>query len=329
MKYDKAFDKFSSFHVLVIGDVMLDAYRIGKVSRISPEAPVPVVLLEEEDNRIGGAGNVALNLIALGAKATVCSIIGDDEAGKTLIQLFEKNTISTKGIKASKNRKTTVKTRVIANHQQLLRIDAESTEAINDEDSKMLLRHITDLIHEGVDAIIFEDYNKGILSEDTIGKIISLAKEHHIPTCVDPKKDNFLSYKGVDLFKPNLKELKEGLNIDFDFNKDAPEFINAVKSLEDILQNKISLITLSENGVFIKNATAQHFLPAHIRNISDVSGAGDTVISVACLCLLAEMPIEDIAAISNIAGGMVCEYSGVVSIKKGSLLNEIHELLGE
>ena len=156
-----------------------------------------------------------------------------------------------------------------------------------------------------VDAIIFEDYNKGILSENTIGKIITLAKEHHIPTCVDPKKDNFLSYKGVDLFKPNLKELKEGLNIDFDFNKDAPEFINAVKSLEEILQNNISLITLSENGVFIKNATAQHFLPAHIRNISDVSGAGDTVISVACLCLLAEMPIEEIAAISNIAGGMV------------------------
>jgi len=329
MKYNKAFDKFSTFHVLVIGDVMLDAYRIGKVSRISPEAPVPVVLLEEEDNRIGGAGNVALNLIALGAKATVCSVIGDDDAGKTLIQLFEENTISTKGIKVSKNRKTTVKTRVIANHQQLLRIDAESTEAINDEDSKMLLMHITALIHEGVDAIIFEDYNKGILSENTIEKIITLAKEHHIPTCVDPKKDNFLSYKGVDLFKPNIKELKEGLNIDFDFNKDAPEFINAVKSLEDILQNNISLITLSENGVFIKNATAQHFLPAHIRNISDVSGAGDTVISVACLCLLAEMPIEEIAAISNIAGGMVCEYSGVVSIKKESLLNEIHELLGE
>ncbi|NBU90018.1 MAG: D-glycero-beta-D-manno-heptose-7-phosphate kinase [Flavobacteriia bacterium] len=306
---------------------MLDAYVMGKVNRISPEAPVPIVSLENEDARIGGAGNVALNLLALGAKPIICGVIGEDSSGDKLLNLFEKNGISTDGLVKSMVRKTTVKTRVISNKQQLLRIDSESTFPLLESEEIKLNNTIQNIINQGIDGIIFEDYNKGVLTDSVIQNVIKIAKEKDIPTAVDPKKENFLSYKGVSLFKPNLKELKEGLNLNFDFNSNKELFEKGIELLEEKLQNEISFVTLSENGVFIKNQTEKYYVPAHMRSISDVSGAGDTVIAVATLCLISGASTKQIAEISNLAGGLVCEKSGVVSISKNELLKEVSELL--
>ena len=327
MNYKDLFDKFNGLRILVIGDVMLDAYVMGKVNRISPEAPVPIVSLENEDARIGGAGNVALNLLALGAKPIICGVIGEDSSGDKLLNLFEKNGISTDGLVKSMVRKTTVKTRVISNKQQLLRIDSESTFPLLESEEIKLNNTIQNIINQGVDGIIFEDYNKGVLTDSVIQNTIKIAKEKDIPTAVDPKKENFLSYKGVSLFKPNLKELKEGLNLNFDFNSNKDLFEKGIEVLEEKLQNEISFVTLSENGVFIKTQTEKYYLPAHMRSISDVSGAGDTVIAVATLCLISGASTKQIAQISNLAGGLVCEKSGVVSISKNDLLKEVSELL--
>lgn len=327
MNYKDLFDKFNGLRILVIGDVMLDAYVMGKVNRISPEAPVPIVSLENEDARIGGAGNVALNLLALGAKPIICGVIGEDSSGDKLLNLFEKNGISTDGLVKSMVRKTTVKTRVISNKQQLLRIDSESTFPLLESEEIKLNNTIQNIINQGIDGIIFEDYNKGVLTDSVIQNTIKIAKEKDIPTAVDPKKENFLSYKGVSLFKPNLKELKEGLNLNFDFNTNKELFEKGIELLEEKLQNEISFVTLSENGVFIKNQTEKYYVPAHMRSISDVSGAGDTVIAVATLCLISGASTKQIAEISNLAGGLVCEKSGVVSISKNELLKEVSELL--
>lgn len=327
MNYKDLFDKFNGLRILVIGDVMLDAYVMGKVNRISPEAPVPIVSLENEDARIGGAGNVALNLLALGAKPIICGVIGEDSSGDKLLNLFEKNGILTDGLVKSIARKTTVKTRVISNKQQLLRIDSESTFPLLESEEIKLNNTIQNIINQGIDGIIFEDYNKGVLTDSVIQNTIKIAKEKDIPTAVDPKKENFLSYKGVSLFKPNLKELKEGLNLNFDFNTNKELFEKGIEVLEEKLQNQISFVTLSENGVFIKNQTEKYYVPAHMRSISDVSGAGDTVIAVATLCLISGASTKQIAEISNLAGGLVCEKSGVVSISKNDLLKEVSELL--
>lgn len=322
MNYEKLFSKFNDLRILVIGDVMVDAYILGKVNRISPEAPVPVVSFEQEEKRVGGAGNVALNLVALGAQPIVCSVIGDDEQGQALTNLLAEKGISSQGIITSKNRKTTVKTRIIASKQQLLRIDSETTSPINLIEENALLLQIQILINKGIDGIIFEDYNKGVLTEKLIQQVIALAKVAKIPTTVDPKKDNFFAFKGVTLFKPNLKELKEGMNISFDFKSQQHLFEQAVTDLEEKLENTISFITLSEFGVFIKEGNQNKYIAAHLRNIADVSGAGDTVIAVATLCLIVGATISDIAGISNVAGGLVCEQSGVVSISKQELIKE-------
>ncbi len=327
MSYSDLFDQFSTKRVLVIGDVMVDAYLMGKVNRMSPEAPVPIVDLFEKDERIGGAGNVALNLAALGASPIICSVIGKDAEGERLIHLFNEANISTDGIYASSNRRTTVKTRVLSNNQQLLRIDSEDTTLIDSTEEGELLKQITSVLESEIDGIIFEDYNKGVLTPSLISAVLALAKTHQIPTTVDPKKDHFFEYKGCTLFKPNLKELKEGLQVDFDFSRNQSAFLNAVNDLQSRLGNSISFITLSEHGVFIQEEEQPIFIPAHLRNIADVSGAGDTVIAVATLCLISGADVQTIAAISDIAGGLVCEQPGVVSIEKERLLNEVTKLL--
>lgn len=325
MNIDTLFNQFSNKKIAVVGDVMLDAYLRGGVFRVSPEAPVPIVSLEKEEDRLGGAANVALNLVSLGAKAIICSVIGSDRDGDRLIDLLKEQGISSDGIVQSSFRKTTVKTRVIGNNQQLLRIDAEQTDNITAAEEDQIISKIEKLLDQGIDALIFEDYNKGVLTERVISTVIAKCKERNVITTVDPKKDNFLSYKGVTLFKPNLKELKEGLNVHFSIlNK--KDFESAVDSLEKLLGNEITFITLSEHGVFIKNESDQHYVPAHLRNISDVSGAGDTVISVATLCLALGLSVKQIAEIANLAGGLVCEKSGVVSIELDQLKSEMEKI---
>lgn len=328
-KVTDLFKTFEGRKIIVIGDVMIDAYTLGQVTRLSPEAPVPIVSLDQHDFRLGGAANVALNLVALGAQPIVCSVVGNDWNGEKMIALLRDAGISSKGIVKSPTRKTTVKTRVIANRQQLLRIDDEQTDLLENTEEIELIERIKQLVQSGAEAIIFEDYNKGVLTPKVIEQVIAYANSVGIITAVDPKKDQFLSYKHVTLFKPNLKELKEGLNVQFDFKDDRSSFEFAVEQLELAIQCDISFVTLSEYGVFIKQNNTAFYTSAHVRNIADVSGAGDTVIAVATLCLLSGMDVQDIAEVANIAGGLVCEEIGVVSINKELLMHEVDTLLAK
>ncbi len=326
MDIEAVFEEFKQKRILVIGDVMVDAYIRGKVTRVSPEAPVPIINLKERENRLGGAANVALNLLALGATPILCAVIGQDSGGETFSELLKKRNLSDEGIIKSPSRITTVKTRIVGNHQQLVRIDDEQTNDLTFAEENDLIAHVKAIIATKIDAIILEDYNKGLLTERVIQTIIEIANENNIIVSVDPKKENFFAYKNVTLFKPNLKELKEGLNIDFDFSTDKDAFEKAVSELEGVLNNQISFVTLSEHGVFIKNNSSKNYIPAHLRTISDVSGAGDTVISVATLALTVGMSIIDVAEIANLSGGLVCEMNGVVPIDRQRLKEEMLKL---
>ena len=317
-------EQFKGLKVLVVGDVMIDAYYFGKVERISPEAPVPVVAVEKKENRLGGAANVAMNLVALGAKPIVCSVVGNDKDGDDLIELFHQHGVGTTGIVKSKDRATTVKLRVISQATQMLRIDTENTEPISAVESYELVERIHQLLIDA-DVLIFEDYDKGVLTTDNIAKITEEAHKRGIPVVVDPKKRNFNAYQKADLFKPNLKELREGLHIDIDVD-DKPAFESAVKTLMQNMQLKHAMITMSEKGVMITDGNTFEYIPAHIRKIADVSGAGDTVISVAALCFALKLNMKQTAAMANLAGGLVCEDVGVVPINKAKFEAETQSL---
>lgn len=305
---------------------MIDSYLIGKVDRISPEAPVPVVVLKQRDNMLGGAANVALNIMSLGAEAIMCSVIGNDKQGDILLDLMKKEGLKTNGIIRSSERITTTKFRIIGNRMQMLRVDEEIDTDLNTKDSNNLLNCISSLIAEQKpDVIILQDYNKGILSADVIEKVAEIAARNEIPVAVDPKKKNFTAYKGITLFKPNLKEIIEGLKIDVD-----PLSMESLQKVADILHStqdiKLVMITLSEHGIFISSKDSTEvdskIIPAEMRSIADVSGAGDTVISVAALCLAANTDHFLLAALSNLAGGLVCEHAGVVAVDKYMLMAE-------
>ncbi|MFN7301604.1 MAG: bifunctional heptose 7-phosphate kinase/heptose 1-phosphate adenyltransferase [Bacteroidota bacterium] len=323
--FDALFKSFRSVRVLIVGDVMVDAYYIGGVERISPEAPVPVVQVEKYESRLGGAGNVALNIHALGAQPVLCSVIGNDPEGQVLRRLMHDQGMTESGLIASDVRKTTTKTRVIGNRHQIVRIDHELTDDLAKMESYLLLEAVKREL-EQADVLILEDYNKGVLHAGNIPQIIQLAREAGVPVIVDPKKRNFLAYKGVTLFKPNLKEIREGLNIAEDLNN--PEKVReAIARLQTELGNEIAMVTMSERGVLIQGRGQEYLIPAHVRQIADVSGAGDTVVSVAALCLALSTDIKVLAALSNLAGGIVCEYTGVVPIDPERLLSEAHRLL--
>lgn len=311
---------------LVAGDVMLDAYLWGRVERISPEAPVPVVRITERSARLGGAANVALNVRALGATPVVLSVTGADEDGARLMQLFTQLGLRTEGLVASKHRQTTVKTRVISGHQHIVRVDSETDAELDNTDADALITRADELfLQRKPDVAILEDYDKGVLTDRTIAALIALCKKHNVPVAVDPKKRNFFAYRGVDLFKPNLKELREGLKTEVRPG-DNGSVKEAVLELERRLGNAASLITLSEHGVYAHAGNEEHTLPAHTREIADVSGAGDTVIAVAALCLAQRSGLRELAALSNLAGGLVCEHVGVAPIERDQLLAEARRL---
>lgn len=327
MNLNKLFSEFYNIKVAVIGDVMLDTYWWGHVERISPEAPVPIVALDKKELRIGGAGNVALNLVALGAQTTILSAIGNDEDGSTLQKLFQENNIRTEYLLCSNKRITTNKTRIISRNQQMMRLDAETTSDIKAEEENALIELFEKyIIEEKPQLVIFEDYNKGVLTERIIDRFIQLCKNHQVITTVDPKKKNFFAYKGVDIFKPNLKEVKEGLNIFLDVINEHT-LTEVHKALFEKMNHAISLITLSEYGVFYNSSETKKIIPTHIRNIADVSGAGDTVIAVASLVYAVTKDIHMAAEIANIAGGLVCEEVGTAAINKTKLLEECTILL--
>ncbi len=324
--YQDLFNSFKDLNILIIGDVMIDAYLWGKVDRISPEAPVPIVSVTQKESRLGGAANVALNIKALEANPLICAIIGDDAEADEFLRLLNVEDISSDGIVKVAKRQTTVKTRVIGNNQQILRVDAETDTEVGKNETNLILHKFRLLLEQHkVDAIIFQDYDKGLITQHLIDEVTKTAKENQIPIVVDPKKRHFLSYKDVDVFKPNLKELKEGLKIDFN-PKDSLELRAAVVQLHDIIGAKNIVVTLSELGIYTFQNNEEHLTPAHIRNVADVSGAGDTVISVIATCIAAKADIQLAAKLGNLAGGLVCEKVGVVPVNKALLLAEAEKI---
>jgi rfaE bifunctional protein kinase chain/domain len=324
--FKEIFEKFNHQNILVIGDVMIDRYLNGVVSRISPEAPVPVVSLSDRDNRLGGAANVALNIKALGANPILISVVGTDEEGSLFADLLPQHDLSQDGILQSRTRRTTVKTRVLAAAQQLLRVDSEDLHTLDSEEESALQQIILNLLEtKDIQAMLLQDYNKGVLSPSLIEFILKEAHKRNIPTAVDPKKDNFWAYKGVTLFKPNLKEIRESIPFAIDTNQASLDA--AGKYIREQLGNTYSMITLSEKGVYFENREESAIIPTLPRSIADVSGAGDTVISIATLGLAVGLELRTIATLSNLAGGQVCEKVGVVPVDKNLLLEEALELL--
>tara|TARA_B100001093_G_scaffold224382_1_gene214989 strand:+ start:1489 stop:2448 length:960 start_codon:yes stop_codon:yes gene_type:complete len=311
---------FENKRVLIVGDVMVDSYMWGEINRMSPESPVPIVDIINRENRLGGAANVALNILSLGAKPIIFSIIGKDKNGDELLKLLDKHKIVKHGIVRCEYRKTTLKTRVISNGNHVLRIDEEQTNDLNDP---IIFDFANKLIKkQNIDVIIFQDYNKGFLTKKLITKILDLAKLYRIPTIVDPKKKNFFNYKGVDVFKPNLKEINEGLSINIDINSQN-ELYSEVGSLLKKIQAKNILLTLSENGIYLQNAEEAFSEAAHPRKILDVSGAGDSVVAISALALASGLHVEKMMKIANLVGGLVCEKVGVVPISKEDLIDKI------
>ncbi len=320
LQIDQFFEDLKNLQVLVVGDLMIDAYTWGKATRLSPEAPVPVLNVAKRELRLGGAGNVVRNLVSLGTKPYVVSVIGQDDYGKELLKLLADQGLDVSGILVDENRPTTVKERIIAGSQQLLRIDAESDQLISNDLAKKVIEQVKVILPK-VKVLIFEDYDKGLLSKDLIQEIITLAKAQNVPIVVDPKKRNFFAYSGVDLFKPNLIELKEGLSLQAADLTDTNLPATVKKFKED--QNLLGVfVTLSERGVYIDYKDQAVKLPAHLRQIADVSGAGDTVISIAACALALGLPAETIASLANLGGGLVCESLGVVPVEVERLRSE-------
>lgn len=325
---EKIFSDICKLKVAVIGDVMLDTYLWGNVERISPEAPVPVVALSKKEKRIGGAGNVALNVKELGAHVAVITILGIDDDGTEVKEILQGHGIDPRYIITSRKRITTNKTRVISRNQQMLRLDAELTDDLEPDDEDKLMSIIEKYLnHEQPDVVILEDYNKGIFTKRIISETIQLCKKAGIVITVDPKRKNFFEYRGVTIFKPNFGEAISALNmlpvpISLDVLADVHDQLN------EQLQHHISLITLSEKGIFYQENETKHIIPAHKREIADVSGAGDTVIAVASLMYAVSRNINFAVRLANIAGGLVCEEVGTVPVTREKLFKETLHMLG-
>ena len=320
------FTSIKKLKVFVVGDAMIDQYWTGHIDRISPEAPVPVFSITDKQVRPGGAANVAINCRTMGARVHLLTVLGKDEAAKKLITHLNQEGINTDGCMQSKFRTTTLKTRIIAKNQQVIRLDEENSNELSITDEHHFVDTCLRAIQiEKPDLLIFEDYNKGVLKKNVIEKIITHCQHVGVVTSVDPKKDNFLAYKNVDLFKPNLKEVNEALKLSI-----ADPTMKSMKSVhQQLLSNlhhRVTLITLSEMGIFGANDTASIIYPAHLRNIADVSGAGDTVIAVASLVYVVTKDLQLTTYISNLAGGMVCEMPGVAPILAKKLMAELKQL---
>jgi len=309
---------FSNKRIAIIGDMMLDGYLWGDVSRVSPEAPVPVVEIENEFFRFGGAANVALNILGLGGIPLPIGVIGNDVDGQTFLKLMEEVNINSKGIFTDSLRPTTTKTRVIAGKQHVVRIDKESKEYINSELEQRIIDFFQSQIAD-IDAIILQDYNKGVLTDRIIQTAITIGNENNKIISVDPKFLNFKKFKNATIFKPNKKESEDILGFRIRTDKDISF---AGNELLKLLNAKYILLTLSEKGIALFEKDNKEIrIPTKARKVADVSGAGDTVISTITYALSAGASIEEAANIANYAGGIVCEEVGIVPIDRDRLFN--------
>jgi D-glycero-beta-D-manno-heptose-7-phosphate kinase len=313
-------NSFKGKRIAIIGDMMLDIYFWGDVKRISPEAPVPVVEVENEFFRFGGAANCALNILSLGGIAEPIGVIGYDSFGTIFTSLLSELNISSKGILVDENRPTTAKTRVIADKQHVVRIDKESKQYLNQNLLTKLINHLEEII-DSLDGIILQDYNKGVLDESVIQQIISLAQKKKILVTVDPKFHNFFAYKNVTVFKPNRKEAEDVLGLKIKTNDDISQ---AGKILLNKLNADYVLLTLGSEGIAVfEKGKPEKRMPTKARKVSDVSGAGDTVISTLTIALASGADIIEASYLANYAGGIVCEEVGIVPIEADKLFNTI------
>lgn len=307
-RFEEISGLFSQKSILVIGDVMLDKFMWGKADRISPEAPVPIISIDKISHSPGGAANVALNLSKLSANVHLLAVVGDDNESNLLEDDLEKQGVKIKFIKDAK-KSTTTKTRIMAHGQQVVRTDYENTNDITSEQ----IKHINDMIvacSSEIDAIIIEDYNKGLLVKDCINTILDIAAKNDIPVYVDPKKENFFVYNKIRLFKPNMFEFESII----DFNKQNKGFEDLGEQLRKKINAEILMITRGEEGVTLFTDNNIQTIGTKARKVHDVSGAGDTAISAFVLADLSGASIEESAMISNYAAGRVCEEVGVVPI---------------
>ncbi len=311
---------FEGKKIVVIGDMMLDGYFWGDVKRISPEAPVPVLEVEEEFFRFGGAANVALNILKLGGLPIPIGVIGYDNFGTIFTSLIKEADIDSKGIIVDESRPTTTKTRVIANNHHVVRIDKESKKYLNEKTEKKLSSYITNIINT-VDGIILQDYNKGVLSAFLIDQIISLANQNNVLITVDPKFDNFFAYRNVTVFKPNRKEAEEVLGIKI---KKSDDVTTAGTKLLEELQAKYILLTLGDEGIAVfEQDNKEKRMATKAKKVADVSGAGDTVISTLTLALAAGADVYEASLLANYAAGIVCGEVGIVPVEKKILFDTV------
>jgi rfaE bifunctional protein kinase chain/domain len=317
---EKAFSKAT---VAVVGDLMLDRYLFGGVSRISPEAPVPILDIHRDEIRLGGAANVGHNIQTLGATPILIGVVGDDSKGARARSILEKLGLSTSGIVTDPERPTTIKTRVVAGSQQILRIDHEKKHSLSAVTENKLYAVLEKQI-DGLDGIILEDYNKGVLSAGLIQKIIKLANERGIPVFVDPKHDNFFDYKNVRVFKPNKKEIEDALRTKLSTDDQIQA---AGMKLLSMLGAENILLTLSEKGMLLfEQGEAEPFsIPTRAREVADVSGAGDTVIATLAVAQACGASVREAATIANRAAGLVIEELGIVPIYKEQLFEALKE----
>ncbi len=314
---------FSKARIAVVGDLMLDRYLFGTVSRMSPEAPVPVLDIHREEARLGGAANVGHNIHTLSATPLLLGVVGNDSKGDRVRTLLQEIGLSTEGIISDPDRPTTVKTRVIAGSQQMLRVDHENKHPISATVEEKLFSILHDQI-ESLDGIILEDYNKGVLSAALIGRICLLAQKNNVPIFVDPKHDNFFEYKSVCVFKPNKKEIEDALSIRLS-NDD--QIKKAGIKLLDMLNADNLLLTLSEKGMllFERGESEPFSIPTTAREVADVSGAGDTVIATLAVAKACGASVREAAMIANRAAGLVVEELGIIPINKEALLEALYE----
>lgn len=315
-------EKFKGKRIVVLGDMMLDCYYWGSVKRISPEAPVPVVEVENESFKFGGAANVAYNILTLGGYPIPVGVIGQDNFGAIFSSLLNEANIDSHALINDTARPTTSKTRVIAHSQHVVRIDKESTEYISKQNQNKILEYLSEKISV-IDGIILQDYNKGVLTPSLIEKVIELANENDVLITVDPKFHNFFHYKNVTVFKPNRKEAEDVLGMKISTDEDI---LTAGEKLLAKLNCKYLLLTLGEEGISIfEKGKDVRRMPTKARKVADVSGAGDTVISTLTIALAAGANIVEASYLANYAAGIVCEEVGIVPIDRKVLFDTVRK----
>lgn len=317
----KTLENCKGKRIAIAGDVMLDRFFFGNVSRISPEAPVPVVDLEKEISLLGGASNVANNLLSLGVVPLLCGVVGDDTAGRIFLNLAKEKNIDVDGFYIDKTRPTTVKTRIIGNNQHIVRIDRETIDPISEEAKRYIIEYLTN--QTNLDGIIFQDYNKGTITKDLIHRIVDFAKKEDVFTFVDPKFENFFEYVGVTAFKPNIKEAQQALGRAF---RSFDDIIEGGKETYRRLRPNYLLLTLGRNGMLLfESEELISHVPTRARKVADVTGAGDTAIATFSAAYVSGAEPKEAVELANFAAGIVCEEPGIVPVSVQSLLDSIKE----